>query len=111
MFRASAVFPMLGRAARIDELARLEPAGDVVEVEEAGGDARDRVLARSARAAIRSIACVSTSFSSSVSPLDLVLGDGEDLALGRLPGAAVAVKLIGIAVADDLVGALDQLRG
>ncbi len=41
MFIASEVFPMPGRAARIDQLARVEPGELQVEVDEAGGQAGD----------------------------------------------------------------------
>ena len=108
MFSAIAVFPMLGRAARIDELARLEAAGDVVQVDEPRRDPGDRVPAglrplgdpvHRLREDVLELVRVA---------LDLLLGDGEDLPLGRFQ-QLLRGELIGIAVADDLGGAVDQL--
>ena len=51
-----------------DELAGLEAAGDVVQVDKPRRDPGDADAVSTARLAIRSIALVTTSLSSSVSP-------------------------------------------
>ena len=58
--------------------------------------------------AITSIACLTTSFEFQRFAPDLVLGDGENLPLGRLE-KLLRGELIRIAVANDLGGTLDQL--
>ena len=107
MFSASAVLPMLGRAARMMSWVALESAGDLVEVVIAGRDPGDRVP-------------VLGPGGDPVHRLDdhfldldrlarrLVLGDGEDPLLGGLE-QFVGREVVRVAVPEDLVGALDQL--
>ncbi len=109
MFSAMAVLPMLGRAARMINCPGWKPARDVVEVDEPG---RETPVTECPPESARSGDLVHRLLDDvleleRLAP-DLVLGDAEDLPLGRFE-QLLRGELIGITVANDVGGVLDQL--
>ena len=110
MFSAKAVFPTRGRAARMIELVVLEPGGQVVEVDEAGRDAAERIRVLPPDPLVDPVvASFSASWSVVVSAGHPLLGDVQDLPLGRLEQLVGRLRLV-VGVAEDLVPAWIRLR-
>ncbi len=91
-----------------DQLTGLESARDVVEIDEARRHSRHRMAARIGPLGDPIHRPGDHVLQFERVALDLVLGDGEDLALGRLQ-QILGGELVGISIANDLGGAVDQL--
>ena len=92
-----------------DELLGLKPAGDVIEIEEARGDAGDGVSRLGPRADPVHRLVDNVLELEGVAP-GLVLGDAEDLPLGRFQ-QLLGGEEVRVAFAKDLVGASRSTRG
>ncbi len=101
-------FAHTGAGGEDDELAGVEPAGQVVEIEQARRDAGDGVAAgfRSGHDEVHRV--LDDVLEREGFAADLVLGDAVDLVLGGFE-ELLGGELVRITVADDLGGAFNQL--